>query len=55
MLWMAASGMLFAILNTAMKWLAHDLHPWDRFMVRQAHHEAVLRPSGLTTWAGRRP
>ena len=28
MLWMAAGGMLFAMLNTAMKWLAHDLHPW---------------------------
>jgi len=28
MLWMAASGLLFILLNTTMKRLAHDLDPW---------------------------
>lgn len=29
MLWMAASGALFVVLNTIMKKLAHDLDPWQ--------------------------
>jgi drug/metabolite transporter (DMT)-like permease len=44
MLWMAASGMLFAILNTAMKWLAHDLHPWVVGSVRYFFGFLVLLP-----------
>jgi drug/metabolite transporter (DMT)-like permease len=28
MLWMAVTGVLFIVLNTTMKWLAHDLDPW---------------------------
>lgn len=44
MLWMAASGMLFAILNTAMKWLAHDLHPWVVGSLRYFFGFLVLLP-----------
>jgi len=28
MLWMAASGILFTVLNTTMKWLAESMEPW---------------------------
>ncbi|HJQ58102.1 MAG TPA: DMT family transporter, partial [Vineibacter sp.] len=44
MLWMAASGMLFAILNTAMKWLAHDLDPWVVGSLRYFFGFVVLLP-----------
>jgi len=44
MLWMAASGMLFAILNTAMKWLAHDLHPWVVGSLRYFFGFLILLP-----------
>jgi drug/metabolite transporter (DMT)-like permease len=44
MLWMAASGMLFAILNTAMKWLALDLHPWVVGSLRYFFGFLVLLP-----------
>ena len=28
MLWMAATGLLFIVLNTIMKRLSHELDPW---------------------------
>ncbi len=28
MLWMAATGLLFVVMNTIMKWLSQDLDPW---------------------------
>lgn len=60
MLWMAASGMTFAVLNTAMKWLAHDLHPWVVGSLRYFFGFVVLLPlvwriglSGMATNAPR--
>jgi drug/metabolite transporter (DMT)-like permease len=44
MLWMAASGMAFAILNTAIKWLAQDIHPWVVGSLRYFFGFVVLLP-----------
>jgi drug/metabolite transporter (DMT)-like permease len=44
MLWMAASGALFAALNTLMKWLAHDLDPWVVGFLRNLFGFVVLLP-----------
>jgi drug/metabolite transporter (DMT)-like permease len=58
MLWMAASGALFAALNTLMKWLAHDLDPWLVGFLRYFFGFVVLLPlvlklglSGMRTTA----
>lgn len=58
MLWMAASGALFAALNTIMKWLAGDLDPWLVGFLRYFLGFVVLLPvafrlglSGMRTGA----
>lgn len=47
MLWMAASGALFAALNTIMKWLADDLDPWVVGFLRYLFGFLVLVPLAL--------
>ncbi|MGE0423745.1 MAG: DMT family transporter [Reyranellaceae bacterium] len=55
MLWMAASGALFAALNTIMKWLAHDLDPWVVGFLRYLFGFLVLLPVAMRLgWRGMR-
>jgi len=44
MIWMAASGLLFTILNATMKTLAHQLDPWLVGALRYAMGAAVMLP-----------
>ena len=44
MMWMAASGLLFIILNATMKTLAHQLDPWLVGALRYAMGAAVMLP-----------
>lgn len=41
MLWMAATGLIFIVMNTIMKWLSQDLDPWLvgflRYQIGRAH------------------
>jgi len=47
MLWMAATGVLFIVLNTTMKWLAHDLDPWLVGFLRYLMGVLVILPPAL--------
>ena len=47
MLWMAATGVLFIVLNTTMKWLAHDLDPWLVGFLRYVMGVLVILPPAL--------
>jgi drug/metabolite transporter (DMT)-like permease len=44
MLWMAASGALFSVMNVAMKALSHDLDPWVVGCLRYSFGFLVLTP-----------
>jgi drug/metabolite transporter (DMT)-like permease len=47
MLWMAVTGVLFIVLNTTMKWLAHDLDPWLVGFLRYLVGVLVILPPAL--------
>ncbi len=47
MLWMAASGVAFTALNTLMKWLAHDMDPFQVGFLRYFFGFVVMVPVGL--------
>jgi len=47
MLWMAVTGVLFIVLNTTMKWLAHDLDPWLVGFLRYLMGVLVILPPAL--------
>jgi drug/metabolite transporter (DMT)-like permease len=47
MLWMAATGLLFTLLNTLMKRLSLDLDPWVVGFVRYAFGAIVMLPPAL--------
>ena len=47
MLWMAATGLLFTLLNTLMKRLSQDLDPWVVGFVRYALGAIVMLPPAL--------
>jgi drug/metabolite transporter (DMT)-like permease len=42
MLWMAATGLLFVVMNTIMKWLSQDLDPWLVGFLRYLLGAAVM-------------
>lgn len=44
MLWIAASGALFSVMNTAMKAMSHDLDPWVVGCLRYSFGFVVLTP-----------
>lgn len=52
MLWMAATGLLFIILNTTMKKLAHELDPWLVGFLRYALGALVMLGPVLRTGEG---
>jgi len=47
MLWMAVTGLLFTVLNTTMKRLAHDLDPWLVGFLRYFMGVLVILPPAL--------
>jgi drug/metabolite transporter (DMT)-like permease len=47
MLWMAASGALFVVLNTIMKWLSHGMDPWLVAFLRYLAGALVMLPPML--------
>jgi len=47
MLWMVATGLLFIVLNTTMKRLAHDLDPWLVGFLRYLMGVLVILPPAL--------
>jgi drug/metabolite transporter (DMT)-like permease len=47
MLWMAATGVLFIILNTVMKKLSHEMHPWLVGFLRYLAGALVILPPAL--------
>ncbi len=47
MLWMAATGVLFVVMNTIMKWLAQDLDPWLVGFLRYLLGAAVMFGAAL--------
>ena len=47
MLWMVATGLLFTVLNTTMKQLAHDLDPWLVGFLRYLMGALVILPPAL--------
>ncbi|MEO8718424.1 MAG: DMT family transporter [Burkholderiales bacterium] len=52
MLWMAATGLLFIVLNTIMKRLSHDLDPWLVGFLRYLMGAAVMLGPALRLGAG---
>ena len=59
MLWMAASGLLFSVLNTLLKQLSHEMEPWLaaflRYLVGTLIVATVLLRQGLRRLWPRRP
>ena len=47
MLWMAATGLLFTLLNTIMKMLSHELDPWVVGFLRYLMGAVVMLPPAL--------
>lgn len=47
MLWMVATGLLFTVLNTTMKSLAHELDPWLVGFLRYLFGVLVILPAAL--------
>ncbi|HJS39651.1 MAG TPA: EamA family transporter, partial [Burkholderiales bacterium] len=47
MLWMAATGLLFILLNTTMKKLSHEIDPWLVGFLRYLLGAAVMIPPAL--------
>jgi drug/metabolite transporter (DMT)-like permease len=54
MLWMAATGLLFVVMNTIMKWLSQDLDPWLVGFLRYLLGALVMLGSVLRLGAGPR-
>ena len=52
MLWMAATGLLFIVLNTIMKRLSHELDPWLVGFLRYLFGAAVMLGPALRLGAG---
>jgi len=52
MLWMAATGVIFVILNTVMKKLSHELHPWLVGFLRYLMGAIVILPPALRLGLG---
>jgi drug/metabolite transporter (DMT)-like permease len=54
--WMTACGILFGVLNTAQKYLAHEMHPPQVLCLRYLVGSAVLLPFVVRAgWAAYRP
>lgn len=52
MLWMAATGLIFVVMNTTMKWLARDLDPWLVGFLRYVMGAAVMLGGSLRLGLG---
>ncbi len=52
MLWMAATGLIFVVMNTIMKWLARDLDPWLVGFLRYLLGAAVMLGPALHMGSG---